>query len=93
MKLKKIIIVYPSFERGGIENILVNLINELVRKKILVEIITISNKLKSSQLLKPSKYLYINYTIKKIDLVYQDFDRFDYKINFKKYLDFVIQNF
>ena len=65
MKLKKIIIVYPSFERGGIENILVNLINELVRKKILVEIITISNKLKNSQLLKPSKYLYINYTKKK----------------------------
>ena len=65
MKLKKIIVVYPSFERGGIENILVNLINELVRKKILVEIITISNKLKSSQLLKPSKYLYINYTKEK----------------------------
>lgn len=67
MKLKKIIIVYPSFERGGIENILVNLINELVRKKILIEIITISNKLKNSQLLKPSKYLYIHCTkMKKI---------------------------
>ncbi len=67
MKLKKIIIVYPSFERGGVENILVNLINELVRKKILIEIITISNKLKNSQLLKPSKYLYIHCTkMKKI---------------------------
>ena len=30
---------------------------------------------------------------KKIDLGYQNFDRFDYKINCKKYLDFVIQNF
>ena len=67
MKLKKIIIVYPSFERGGVENILVNLINELVRKKISIEIITISNKLKNSQLLKPSKYLYIHCTkMKKI---------------------------
>jgi len=60
MKLKKIIIIYPSFERGGIENILVNLINYLVRKKILIEIITVSNKLKNSKLLKTSKYLYIN---------------------------------
>ena len=33
MKLKKIIIVYPSFERGGIENILINLINELLKKE------------------------------------------------------------
>ena len=46
MKLKKIIIIYPSFERGGIENILVNLINELVNKKVLIEIITVSDKLK-----------------------------------------------
>ena len=60
MKLKKIIIIYPSFERGGIENILVNLINEHTNKKILIEIITISDKLKSSKLLKQSKYLYIN---------------------------------
>ena len=65
MKLKKIIIIYPSFERGGIENILVNLINYLVRKKILIEIITVSNKLKNSKLLKTSKYLYINSTKEK----------------------------
>jgi hypothetical protein len=65
MKLKKIIIIYPSFERGGIENILVNLINELVNKKVLIEIITVSDKLKNSKLLKPSKYLYINSTKKK----------------------------
>ena len=72
MKLKKIIIIYPSFERGGIENILVNLINELTNKKILIEIITISDKLKSSKLLKPSKYLYINSTKKKYNFFFSN---------------------
>ena len=65
MKLKKIIIVYPSFERGGIENILINLINELLKKRIFIEIITVSNKLKNSKLLKSSKYLHINSTKEK----------------------------
>ena len=65
MKLKKIIIIYPSFERGGIENVLVNLINELTKKKFLIEIITVSNKLKKSKLLKKSKYLHINSTKEK----------------------------
>ena len=65
MKLKKIIIIYPSFERGGIENVLVNLINELTKKKFFIEIITVSNKLKKSKLLKKSKYLHINSTKEK----------------------------
>ena len=41
MKLKKIIIFYPSFERGGVEIILMNLINFFLKKK--VKIVLISN--------------------------------------------------
>ena len=41
MKLKRIIIFYPSFERGGVETILLNLINFFLKKKI--KIILISN--------------------------------------------------
>ena len=33
MRLKKIIIFYPSFERGGVEIILLNLINFFLKKK------------------------------------------------------------
>lgn len=45
--LKKIIIFYPSFERGGVEIVLVNLINYFLRKKIKIVFIT-SNFKKSS---------------------------------------------
>ena len=38
--LKKIIIFYPSFERGGVENILINLINFFLKKKIKIVLIT-----------------------------------------------------
>ncbi len=38
--LKKIIIFYPSFERGGVEIILVNLINFFLKKKIKIVLIT-----------------------------------------------------
>ena len=34
MKLKKIVIFYPSFERGGVEIILINLINHFLKKKL-----------------------------------------------------------
>ncbi len=40
MKLKKIIIFYPSFERGGVEIILVNFISFLLKKKIKVTLIS-----------------------------------------------------
>ena len=39
MKLKKIIIFYPSFERGGVEIILVNFIRYLLKKKIKIILI------------------------------------------------------
>ena len=42
--LKKIIIFYPSFERGGVEIILLNLIKFFLKKKI--EIILISSSIK-----------------------------------------------
>ena len=41
MRLKKIIIFYPSFERGGVEIILLNLINFFLKKS--VKIVLISN--------------------------------------------------
>ena len=40
MKLKKIVIFYPSFERGGVERILINLINFFLKKKYLITLIT-----------------------------------------------------
>ena len=33
MKLKKILIFYPSFERGGVELILINIIKFFIKKK------------------------------------------------------------
>ena len=42
--LKKIIIFYPSFERGGVEIILLNLINFFLKKKIEIVLITSSIK-------------------------------------------------
>lgn len=38
--LKKIIIFYPSFERGGVENVLLNLINFFLKQKIEIVLIT-----------------------------------------------------
>tara|TARA_B100000989_G_scaffold246320_1_gene193490 strand:- start:8426 stop:9547 length:1122 start_codon:yes stop_codon:yes gene_type:complete len=62
MKLKKIIIFYPSFERGGVEIILLNLINHFLKKKI--KIVLISNVPKT-KLPKSNNFLQINpnYTI------------------------------
>ena len=57
MKLKKIVIFYPSFERGGVEIILINLINHFLKKKI--KIILISNAPKK-KLPKNNKFLQIN---------------------------------
>ena len=31
--IKNIVIIYPSFERGGVENILLNLVNFFCKKK------------------------------------------------------------
>ncbi len=64
--LKKIIIFYPSFERGGVEVILVNLINFFLKKNI--EIILISstikkgilkNKLFKSKLIKVAPFRFV----------------------------------
>ena len=52
--LKKIIIFYPSFERGGVENVLVNLINFFLKQKIEIVLITsnIKKKLFKNKLFK-----------------------------------------
>ena len=39
MKLKKIIIFYPSFERGGVEIVLVNFVRYLLKKNIKIILI------------------------------------------------------
>lgn len=57
MKLKKIIIFYPSFERGGVEIILMNLINFFLKKK--VKIVLISN-IPKKKLPKNINFLQIN---------------------------------
>ena len=57
MKLKRIIIFYPSFERGGVEIILLNLINFFLKKKI--KIVLISNA-PEKKLPKDNNFLQIN---------------------------------
>ena len=61
--LKKIIIFYPSFERGGVEIILLNLINFFLKKKIKIVLITsnikkgiFKNKLFQSRIIKKKSF-------------------------------------
>ena len=55
MKLNNVVIYYPSFESGGVERIIKNLIEYITSKKINVFLIT-SNK-KNLQILKKKKTL------------------------------------
>ena len=57
MKIKNIIIYYPSFERGGVEKILVNLSKFFSEKKINVNLVTIKNK--NNSFLKQNKFFKI----------------------------------
>ena len=64
--LKKIIIFYPSFERGGVEIILLNLIKFFLKKKIEIVLITsnfkkgiIKNKIFQSRIVKERSFLII----------------------------------
>ena len=64
MKIKNIIIYYPSFERGGVEKILVNISKFFIEKKINVNLVTIKNK--NNNFLKQSRYFKItNIVVKK----------------------------
>ena len=47
--LKKIIVFYPSFERGGVEIVLINLINFFLKQKIEIVLITSNFKKKTYQ--------------------------------------------
>ena len=66
MKLKKIIIFYPSFERGGVELILINLINFFLKKKI--KVVLISSNFKHKYIIKnnlyPQNSVFIDYYLK-----------------------------
>ena len=44
MKIKNLIIFYPSFERGGVEMIIKNLINYISKKNIKIYLITLNSK-------------------------------------------------
>ena len=64
--LKKIIIFYPSFERGGVENVLVNLINFFLKQKIEIVLITsnikknlIKNKLFNCKYIKVAPFSFL----------------------------------
>jgi glycosyltransferase involved in cell wall biosynthesis len=64
VKIKNIIIYYPSFERGGVEKILVNISKFFIEKKINVNLVTIKNK--NNNFLKQSRYFKItNIVVKK----------------------------
>jgi len=58
VKIKNIIIYYQSFEKGGVEKILVNLSKYLIKKKINVNLVTIKNN--NNNFLKENKYFKIN---------------------------------
>ena len=49
MNLKKIIFYHPSFEKGGVEKILVNLIEYSIKQKIKVQLISSNSKLKKNK--------------------------------------------
>ena len=63
MKLNKIIIFYPSFEKGGVEKILVNFINFILSKNY--ETILISSNFKKKLINKKKKFKYVNLDFKK----------------------------
>tara|TARA_B100001057_G_scaffold493954_1_gene589483 strand:- start:5986 stop:7104 length:1119 start_codon:yes stop_codon:yes gene_type:complete len=63
MKLKKIIIFYPSFERGGVEKILVNLINFFLKKNY--NILLISSNFNSNLILNKKNFKLIEPKYKK----------------------------
>lgn len=50
--IKNIVIIYPSFERGGVENILLNLVNFFCKKKKKIYLISNINNFKKDQHLK-----------------------------------------
>ena len=64
--MKNLIIFFPSFERGGAENILINLVNSFARNKLYIHLITNCSKKKFHK----SKNLQIyNYNKKKIKFI------------------------
>ena len=87
MKLNNVVIYYPSFESGGVERIIKNLIEYITSKKINVFLIT-SNK-KNIQILKKKKKINIIF----IKDNYFSFlpDRFSSSINSIKYLYSVLK--
>ena len=87
MKLNNVVIYYPSFESGGVERIIKNLIEYITSKKINVFLIT-SNK-KNLQILKKKK----NFNIILIKNNYFSFlpNRFSSSINSIKYLYSVLK--
>lgn len=86
MKLKKIIIFYPSFERGGVEIILLNLIDFFLKKKI--KIILISN-VPNKKLPKNKNFLQKKPFYKKKSLFS---DRINKAIEASKELSNILQN-
>ena len=61
MRLKRIIIFYPSFERGGVETILLNLINFFLKKKIKIILISNAPKKKLNLIIKLIVFSQIDY--------------------------------
>ena len=64
--LKKIIVFYPSFERGGVEIVLINLINFFLKQKIEIVLITsnfkkklIKNKLFNCKYIKVAPFSFL----------------------------------
>ena len=63
MNLKKIIIFYPSFEKGGVERVLINFINYILIKNY--EVILVSSNFKKNLILKKKKFKFIDINFKK----------------------------
>ena len=67
MNLKKIIIFYPSFERGGVELILINLMNFFFKKKI--NVCLISSNFNNKKIQKNKFFEYRNVKSSSINLI------------------------
>lgn len=63
VNLKRIIIFYPSFEKGGVEKILLNLINHILKKNF--ELLLISSNFDKKIFLNKKKFKYISIISKK----------------------------
>ena len=69
-KIKNIIVLYPSFERGGATENLINFVNDCDKKKIKIYLITNIDKKNQIKFFKVSKSRFDHQKIERYDLLF-----------------------